>query len=63
MGDLIFGTERKEKKKSKWFYLNVTLLLLKAICEHFSLPMPGHDVTQLQPSTRKVNSITEPLLH
>ena len=41
----------------------MTLLLLKAIRKHLSLPVPGLDVTQLEPLTKKVNFITELLVH
>ena len=32
MEELIFGTERKEKKKSKWFYWNVCDLVAAQSC-------------------------------
>ena len=67
--ELIFRTERKEKKKSKWFYWNVCDPFAAQSCpetpclDTISLPMPGLDMTQLQSSIRKVNSITELLVH
>ena len=69
MEELIFRTERKEKKKSKWFYWNVCDPFAAQSCpetpclDTISLPMPGLDMTQLQSSIRKVNSITELLVH
>ena len=58
MEEVIFETEKKGRKKVNGLTgMYVTLLLLRTIQKHFSLPMPGLDVTQIQPSARKINFI------
>ena len=53
MEEVIFETEKKGRKKVNGLTgMYVTLLLLRAIQKHFSLPMPRLDVTQKDPPER-----------